>query len=86
MAEEGEGKGEEHPVHTEDHHHDTTSEQERTPGQRREAPPRPFGTAQQGRLTARELARRRRQRLQQLLQQPALPQAEEGVHGEALST
>ena len=34
--------------------------------------------AKEGRLTARELSRRRRQRLQQLIQQQAQPQTEQG--------
>ncbi len=65
-----------HPVRSDGHQLHTTSAQEIMTEQRQDVPMLPCGPAKQGRRTVRELARRRRQRLQQLLQQQAPPQAE----------
>ena len=63
-------------MQSEDHQLHTTSGQECPQEKRPEVAPPPFRSTKEGRLTARELSRRRRQRLQQRLQQPAKPQAE----------
>jgi hypothetical protein len=49
---------------------------ESTPGKRQEGALPLFGLTKEVRLTARERSRRRRQRLQHLLQQEIKPQAE----------
>ena len=55
--------------------HSTASGPESATGKRPEGDMLPFKRSKEGRLTVRELARRRRQRLLELLQQPAKPPA-----------
>ncbi len=53
------------------HQHSTTSGQESATGKRQEGETPPFKMGKEGRLTARELSRRRRQRLLELRQHQA---------------
>jgi hypothetical protein len=62
-------------VNADTHQHSTASGQESATGKRQEGETPPFKVRKEGRLTARELSRRRRQRLLELLQQPAKPPA-----------
>ena len=65
------------------HQHSTTSGQESATGKRQEGETPPFKMIKEGRLTARELSRRRRQRLQQLIQQQApRPESKELLGGQ----
>ena len=58
-------------MNAEEHQHSTESGQESATGKRQHGETPPFKIIKEGRLTARELSRRRRQRLQQLIQQQA---------------
>jgi YD repeat-containing protein len=62
-------------VNADTHPHSTASGQESATSKRPEGETLPFTRSKRGRLTARELARRRRQRLLELLQQHAQPPA-----------
>jgi hypothetical protein len=62
-------------VHTDTHQQSTASGQESATGKRQEEETPPYARSKRGRLTARELARRRRQRLLELLQQHVKPPA-----------
>jgi hypothetical protein len=58
-------------VNADTHQHVTTSGQESATGKRQEGATPPFKMSKEERLTARELSRRRRQRLLELIQQQA---------------
>jgi len=58
-------------VNADTHQQFTTSGQESATGKRQEGETSPFTMSKVGRLTARELSRRRRQRLLELIQQQA---------------
>jgi len=60
-------------VNADTHQHSTTSGQESATGKRQEGETPPFKMGKEGRLTARELSRRRRQRLLELRQYQAKP-------------
>jgi hypothetical protein len=60
-------------VNADTHQQSTAGGHESATGKRQEGETPPFTRNKEGRLTARELARRRRQRLLELLQQPAKP-------------
>jgi len=61
-------------VNADTHQQSTASSQESATGKRLEGETPPFKRSKEGRLTARELSRRRRLRLLELLQQQAKPQ------------
>jgi hypothetical protein len=63
-------------MEVDEHQSQHQSSPESTTGTRQERALPPFRLVKEGRLTARERSRRRRQRLLQLLQQQAQPQAE----------
>ena len=70
-------------MNAEEHQHSTESGQESATGKRQEAATPPFTMSKEGRLTARELSRRRRQRLQQMIQQQAKrPESQELLGGQ----
>jgi hypothetical protein len=65
------------------HQHSTESGQEIAMEKRQEGETPPFKIIKEGRLTARELSRRRRQRLQQMIQQQAKrPESQELLGGQ----